>query len=1153
MGRESLPSDVAISYSQEYRRCGKAGCAQCSIGGHGHGPYWYASWKENGKRKRRYLGRNVSSDITLKVGVPNAEAPFESERQSASLTSDNVQTALPLRIQALGAFAVWVFGERIPDILWGKRRSGALVKCLLSMPGQRISRDLVSEYLWPEMDSDASGRNLRQALHQVRHVLRHGAPLATSGPSLRTSGDWLVLVPGFAPSKGEVTETSAWIDAAAFESAASRALEGRNATQCRLALNLYSGEYLPNDQGEPWAEGPRQRLRQLYLRLLLHVSDLCGALGEQAEAAEHLRTILITDPLHEEASVRLMALLGAQDKGIEALRVYQALARALDEELGAEPGLDLQTLRSRIVAAMKAPRLAAQTPRQPLADRPTNLPSAMSSFLGRTWERSEVTRVLRGDTGGSCRLLTLTGAGGVGKTRLAQEVGQDLIQVYPDGVWMVELAGIDASATADPATVTQAVVTSLGVKEEANKPLLETLMDFLRVRQLLLLLDNCEHLAQACAALTAILLQRCPGLIILATSRVVLRVPGEIVWTVSTLSVPPENISEVDELAQYEAVQLFVARGRAAQVSFTLTARTASMVAQICRRLDGIPLAIELAAARLGVLGIEEVAARLDDCFRVLTGGNRTLLPRQQTLQASLEWSYNLLGNAEQSVLRRLSVFAGGCTLAAAEVVCAVDQTEEPMVVVHIGNLVRNSMVVLWPDFEPARYKLLEPVRQYCQAQLHTSDEAISVQDQHLTWCVTLADEATPHLIGQKQGAWLSRLDIENDNLRVALDWACKRQLHEQNLRLTGALTRFWYMRGYYTEGRARLTAALQGSQAAETNARALALHGAGTFARSQGDYSQATALYEEALALRRALGDTLGVAGSLNNLGQLRIDLEDFERAATMLEEALMLKRTLGDKHSCASTLMNLGSLARFQGDYGRATIYYEEALMLAREAGDVQGLANLLGNLGVLADQQEHYGRAASLHEEALALHRELGDRRGITTSLINLGSVATAQGDYCRAETLYEEALMLKRELEDKRGIANALAGLGKAAQLRRDFEQARQLHGESLVIYQSLGVKLDVGACLQDLALLDVAQGQPARAARLFASADKLCQVKAEPLKPSEQAEYAGARATLRATLGDEAFAAAWIAGQTMSIDSAIALALNSSVAENATVR
>ena len=1042
-------------------------------------------------------------------------------------------------------------------------------------------------WLWPEADSEVGGRNLRLALHHARQILTP----AGAGPGdscLYNEGGLLRLASEPPGSRASGADPTTWLDAASFEVSATQALAGRDPAACQAALSLYRGDYLPEDRGESWTAGPRRRLEELYHRLLLHLADLLGTHGEATAAEEHLRMLLAAVPLHEEAAVRLMTLLAGQGKRSEALRVYQALATTLEDDLGLPPGEEAREIRSRLLAAKALPPMTARPPRRALPDRPTNLPASVTKIVGRVWERAEVVRLLRGDATqelAPCRLLTLTGAGGVGKTRLALAVGAALVETYPDGVWLVELGAGAGSQTDDPFPVTQAVAAALGVKEEASRPLRETLTESLRPRDMLLLLDNCEHLVGACATLVSSLLRACARLTILVTSRVALGAAGEVIWTVPSLAVPPDGLVAGDTLPRYEAVQLFVVRAAAARADFVLTDQDGPAVARICRLLDGIPLAIELAAARLQLFGVREVAARLDDCFRLLIGGSRAVPPRQQSLRASLDWSYSLLDGREQALLRRLSVFAGGWTLAAAEAVCADELVPTGGVVSCLGNLTRHSLVLLEPDAEPTRYRLLEPVRQYAAEQLAKASEQAVVQDRRLAWYMGLAEEAEPLLKGPEQGIWLDRLEAEHDNLRAALAWSLTEDhVATQGPRLAGALSRFWYVRGYLSEGRRWLADVLAHGPAAAMpmTTRAQALAGAGNLARLQGDHAEARAHHERSLALFRELGDRRAIATSLNNLGLVAERQGEYAEARTFYEENRVLFRELGDRWSVAATCTNLGLVAERQGEYAEARAAYEQSIAHFRELGDQADLAHSLNNLGLVAERQGEYAEARSLHQESLTIRRALGERQGIAISLVNLGNVAVRQADYESARAVYEESLAMFRELGARGGIAVTLNNLGDVAKQQGNYERALSLNEEGLALFRELGDKGSVIEALDTLGHLWYLQGnyqrarafyeesltlatdlgdrwgiakalegfawvagardKPALGAQLWSAADALRLSIGTPLPPNEQAEHEQALDEVRAALGDAAYTVAWAEGHRLSLEAAAALAL-----------
>jgi predicted ATPase len=751
-------------------------------------------------------------------------------------------------------------------------------------------------------------------------------------------------------------------------------------------------------------------------------------------------------------------------------------------------------LRPEHLFQVRHPDLPADfPPLRSLSPLLTNLPIQLTSFVGREREMAEVKRLLA-----TSRLLTLTGAGGSGKTRLALQAAAEVLDDYAHGVWVVELA-----ALSNPALVPQAVASPFGVREQPGRPLAATLADYLQPRTVLLVLDNCEHVVAACAQLAEALLRSCANLRILATSREALNIPGESAWRVPSLSLPePGRLPPVESLVQYEAVRLFVERTLAALPGFTVTDRNAPAVVQVCHQLDGIPLAIELAAGQAKVLSVEQIATRLDDRFRLLVRGSRTALPRHQTLRAAMDWSYDLLSEREQALLRRLSVFAGGFTLEAAEVICADDSFEQADVLDLLANLVDKSLVLMEEYGDGIRYRLLETVRQYTRDKLQESGEAPGVRARHRDWYLGLVERAERQLLGPDQGKWLKQLETEHDNLRAAQAWSMEHS-PEAAMRLAMALGHFWEVRGYLSEGRERLAAALSRAEAGRTLMRAKALNAAGRLALHQGDYAAAGLLNEESLAIFRELGEKPGIATVLNNLGLVAFRQGNYASAHSRYEESLAMNRELLDDRGVAIALNNLGNLAHAQGDWGAARACYEEGLAIRRELGDRRGIANSLNSLGIAALSQGDYAAARAFWDESLVIFRELGDRRGTAIAQHNLGALAHREGDYPTARTLFEESLTIYRELGDKTHIAESFEGLA--------------------------GV-----AC---------AQGQQERAARLFGAVEVLREALHAPLPPAARPDYEGQVAAVRAALGESAFAAARAKGRAMPLEQAISEAFD----------
>jgi len=729
-----------------------------------------------------------------------------------------------------------------------------------------------------------------------------------------------------------------------------------------------------------------------------------------------------------------------------------------------------------------------------------NLPIQLSSFIGRERAMAELKSLLS-----TTRLLTLTGAGGSGKTRLALQVATNLLVEFEHGVWWVELA-----ALTDPTLVTQQVASSLGLSEQSGRPLINTLSDALQPRKLLLVLDNCEHLIAACAHLVETLLHSCANLRILTTSREAFNIAGETIWPVPPLDVPDAyHLPPIEGLVKYESVHLFVEREKSVLPAFRLTQENVPALTQICRRLDGLPLAIELAAARVKILSVEQIATRLDDSYRLLAGGSRTAFPRQQTLHATIDWSYNLLSEKECILFRRLSVFRGGFSLEAAEVICADNRIEQHEVLDLLSRLVDKSLVVMEEKSGEARYRLLETIRQYAQDKLQEFGEAANLRRNHRDWYVGLAERAESEIPGARQGIWFDRLEVVHDNLRAALGWSLESGEAEKAARISVALWRFWLVRGYMSEGRRWLERALAG-ESEQTSVRARALHAAGELARHQDDYHRAKTLLEESLDVCREFADRQGAGYALYSLGLLAHNEGDYEGAVTFFEESLQLFREVEDR--CITlALASLGLTVLYLGNYERASVLWEESLAISLEQGDPLSIASALTNLGISVLARGDDERAKLLCEESLAMRRKLGYKGACAHTLIILGRIAMRQGDFERATACYQESLILRQETGEKEGIATAVEGLAAVA----------------------------------------VMQGQPMRAARLYGLAESLRNILGAPLTPIDRSYYEQTVAAIRAQLDEPTFLKAWTEGRTMTLEEAIAAAKQMKVREHLT--
>jgi non-specific serine/threonine protein kinase len=755
------------------------------------------------------------------------------------------------------------------------------------------------------------------------------------------------------------------------------------------------------------------------------------------------------------------------------------------------------------------------------------------------------------------RLVTCTGPGGVGKTRLALEVSAALRPEFADGVFLVSLGVVR-----DPGELLPAIAAGLGVRERPGEPPAETLEAALRDCQALLLLDNFEHLLAATPAVLA-LLAAAPRLKVLVTSRAALRVTGEHEFAVPPLALPTiQPLPPPAELTTFAAVQLFCERARAVKADFALTTENAAAVTAICRRLDGLPLAIELAAARVTILPPAALLARLTSSLALLTGGGPDRPARQQTLRATLAWSYDLLTPTEQTLFRRLAAFAGGFSLAAAERVASrewrvarngeADQNAQSSflfpsssVLDGLTSLVAKSLVypVGGPDEEP-RFTMLQTIQEYAAERLAESGEDAATRDRHLMYFLHLVERAEPGLMDAARATWLARLDAEHENLRAALRWG---QITGNSggaaLRLAGALVWFWYFRGYLSEGRSWLEGALAragGGAAVAPAVRAKALGAAGALACLQGEYTLARERLEASLRLWTALGEARGRAYALLFLCQAAAQQGD-PRAAALGEESLALFRRVGDRWGLGLALDVLGAMPRAAGPTHSATLH-AESLALFRELGDQWGVALELGYFGRLAWQQGDYARAAAQLEEALQILRTVGDKWSVAWALRNLGAVKRDQGDHAGATALLRESLALFQDLADRPGIIQAHYLLGSIVRQAGDPEAAVSHFRESLALADQAGDTQTMSLCLAALAALALTGGDPARAAQLGGAAQALLPTAHGSLDPAELDAHKRHLDQLRRQVAGTPFAAAWATGQALSPAQACGLAL-----------
>jgi predicted ATPase/transcriptional regulator with XRE-family HTH domain len=782
---------------------------------------------------------------------------------------------------------------------------------------------------------------------------------------------------------------------------------------------------------------------------------------------------------------------------------------------------------------------AADTLPPPPRER-TNLPIWPTSFIGREKERAKVRELLMQ---GPPVLLTLTGPPGIGKTRLSFQVAFDLLDEFCDGVFYVAL-----SPVTDPALVIAAINQTLKIKETPNQDRIELLKNYLHDKQMLLVLDNFEHVVEA-GSFVAEFLTACPDLRVMVSSRAALNIYGEHEFLVPPLAIPdPEETPDLKAMAQCEAIDLFVQRSQAVNANFELTEANALLVAEICRQLDGLPLAIELAAARSKVLPAHTILARLSDRLRLLTTGGQDLTPRQQTLRGAIDWSYDLLGMDDQILFRRMSAFVGGATLDSVEGVCRLPGEPEGKIdaLEGVSSLLGKSLLrrVDEPHVEgevEARFSMYWTIREYASERLAESGEEQAVRRQHAAFFLRLAEAAEPHLTSGGRGPWMERLETEHNNLRTALEW-CQSEAgdHAMGLRLAGALCWFWYFRGYFSEGRRWLEVAVaQTGELRHTAIGAKVLYAAGKFTWAQDDRTKARALLEECVACWRDLGDQQYVAYALVDVGIVMTRQGEGQAALSLAEKSIALFREVGDKWGLAYALDILTSmLVGEQYRYERAETFARESLALFRELGDKWGIAQELDSLARIALQQGDYSKARALFEEALVIQRAAGDKYSLAFVAQGLGSVAHCEGDYAGASALYHESLVLFRELGDRIALVGILRRLGHVALYEGDLERANSLYEQSLSIAKERGTLPMIALSLAGLAGLLGAQGELERAAKLFGAAAALLEKHSLVMPEIDRIEHNRNLAAVRSVLADEAFNAAWAEGQIMTVEQAL---------------
>jgi predicted ATPase/DNA-binding SARP family transcriptional activator len=876
-----------------------------------------------------------------------------------------------------------VFSAGIPIEVGGPRHR-KLLAVLLVNAGETVSSERLINGLWGEDPPISASSMLHVRISEIRNALRAGRVDRKAGIVTGHSGYQLQV---------EVDELDSrrfeWL-AGAGRQALARGDNVSASAKLHEALALWRGPPLSEVADEQFAQSEIARLEALHLQALEDRLDADLSLGHHAEIAAELEALVAEHPLRERFWYQLMLAHYRAGRQGDALQTYQAVRTLLVGQLGVEPGSELRRMHVAILDQDRTLELLTPVPGGP----PNNLPGQLATFIGRKQEMAEIRELLQ-----KGRLVTLVGAGGVGKSRLALEAATNSLLEFRGGTWLVELAPLT-----QPGLVAQTLASVLGVREHPERLLVDLIAEHLATTDALLVLDNCEHLLDEVATLAQRLLRSCARLSILATSRERLGITGELLRLVSGLAVPEPGADEVSKVGDADASRLLVERAAAALPGFRLDHRTAGAVTQICRQLDGLPLAIELAAARVNALDVEQIAARLGDRFRLLGQGERTALPRHRTLRGVVDWSYGLLSTAERLLFDRAAVFVGGFTLAAVEAVCGPEEDDNPAASL-LSRLVDKSLIVSEHTATAGgRYRILETLRMYGLERLDERGETSRVRDSHAAYFLSLAEMAGEALRSPEQVAWVSRVEAEHGNFRAALQWSLDHGAAETAARLAGSLYALWDLHGYYSEGRGWLAQVLAPGDQLPAAVRARALLGSATLAVIQGDLEHAAGACEEAAALCRQLGDPAGLAHALQYLGLGAIFADDIDSAVALLEESLSSARIAGDGWLEAWALIFLAAAALARDAYGEAANLASacEAVLLPVGDPECMGWALVAGAMANLS-RGDHAGAIAPLRE-ALEAFQGLGALWGLSIALFVTAQSAGARGDQrCQAVLL------------------------------------------------------------------------------------------------------------------------------------------------------
>jgi predicted ATPase/DNA-binding SARP family transcriptional activator len=1059
-----------------------------------------------------------------------------------------------VRFGVLGPLAVWT-DAGTPVVVPGAKVR-ALLADLLVHRGNLITTDRLIEDLWGAHAPRQPLGALQVKVSQLRRAL-DGAEPGARGLVVSRGPGYVLDVPASA------------VDAGRFAELVAAARSAEQPTELLTeALALWRGPAFADVADDEFAAPAIAELEELRLGAVEQHAEARLELGEVDAVIGELNTLLDQHPLREKLQATRLRALYRAGRQAEALQRYDDLRIRFRDELGVDPGPELVELHRAILnqePALGAPA-SSTTPR-------TNLPAAWDEMVGRDDEVADLRAVL-----GTARLVTLTGPGGVGKTRLAVETARLLVPATRDGVWMIDLSGVDSACDDAHAQLAELVCAALALHDDTSSPVsaepLDHIADVLADRQALLLLDNCEQVVEPAAELVAMLLRRAPGVRVLATSQEPLSLRGEVVWQVPALDLP----GEAADPARSAAVRLFVARAAAAAPGFVLTPENVPVVAAVCRRLDGLPLALELAAARVRTLGLAELATRLDDRFRVLDSGPRDAPRRQRTLRAVMDWSWEPLSESERAVLRRLAVTADGCTAGLAEQVCAGDPVAGADVLGLLSRLVDRSLVLPVDQGGHVRYRLLETVAAYAGERLADAGEEEATRRRHAVACAELAERAAARLRGRDQQEWLQHLDAETANLRAALDTAVARPDPALALRLVGALTWYWFLRGRHHTARRSLSAALripgQAPSVARADARAAlasvtirergvddpaahsqaalaeyaGLDAPGALAHAQwlhayvmsgiGELEAGERLAGAALATFRELGDPWGTAAALREVSMYATSRGRLETARQAAEESARLFEELGDRWGQTSVAEVLGNLDEIAGDNESAARRHRDGMRWADELQLWPAMIDHMGRLGRIAALSGNPERADDHHRRALTLAREQGYASKAVYAQLGLGMVARRTGRLDEAREHLTALHEWYRTAGYDPGKAISLAELGFLAEQRGDAETARRLHTEGLAAARRSGDPRAVALALEGLAGERALSGAHRHAARLLGAAAAARASARDARESSDRSDVERSTTAARAALGEHAFAVEHARGAELDIDSVL---------------